>query len=149
MIKEFIDAWNANKEELRKYFSETEQSEYCKYQIILQRVLEKVINPYLKENETDIFNSFSIKDIKVIDYGDYQGTLIIIFHEDTFRPDSSETYYTIVEYGSCSGCDTLLGIIDYGDGIPNERQINDYMTLALHLIQRMKRFEERDVYLNY
>ena len=149
MIKEFIDAWNANKEELRKYFSETEQSEYCKYQIILQRILEKVINPYLKENETDILNSFSIKDIKVIDYGDYQGTLIIIFHEDTFQPDSSETYYTIVEYGSCSGCDTLLGIIDYGNGLPNEKQVNDYMTLALHLIQRTKRFEENDEYFNY
>ena len=41
-------------------------------------------------------------------------------------------------YGSCSGCDTLLGINEYEDGLPNEEQVKDYMTLCLHLIQKLK-----------
>jgi hypothetical protein len=43
-----------------------------------------------------------------------------------------------VGYGSCSGCDTLQGISDYSHAAPNEKQIDDYMTLALHIVQGFK-----------
>ena len=44
-----------------------------------------------------------------------------------------------VGYGSCSGCDTLEGIRHYNDDKPTEEQVRDYMTLALHIVQGMKR----------
>ena len=37
---------------------------------------------------------------------------------------------------SCSGCDTLLSISEYGDGLPDDSQVNDYMDLCLHLLQK-------------
>ena len=37
---------------------------------------------------------------------------------------------------------TLLAISDYADGYPSEKQVNDYMSLALHLVQNIKCFGE-------
>ena len=45
-------------------------------------------------------------------------------------------------YGSCSGCDTLQGINSYSCELPTEEQVKDYMTLALHLVQRMHRIKD-------
>jgi hypothetical protein len=42
-------------------------------------------------------------------------------------------------YGSCSGCDTLQAISSYDDDLPNDEQVRDYMMLALHLVQKIKR----------
>ena len=45
----------------------------------------------------------------------------------------------VIDDGDCSGCDTLLNIIDfYEEDYPNEEQVKQLMTLSLHLIQRMK-----------
>jgi len=38
----------------------------------------------------------------------------------------------------CSGCDTLEGIRGYEDGTPTDEQANEYLTLALHIVQRLK-----------
>lgn len=139
MIMKFVEAWDENKEKLRDYFKNNIQSEYCdSYHDILCKVITIVINPYLsKIGESNLL----VDDIKLVDYGDYQGTLILIFHEDTYEPSTSETYYTSVRYGSCSGCDTLKHIYHYEDDcLPNDEQVDDYMTLSLHLIQKMSYF---------
>jgi hypothetical protein len=87
-------------------------------------------------------NGFRLKDITVIDNGDYQGTQIFIIPLDEYQPDISSYVYTHTYYGSCSGCDTLQGISTYDDDEPSEEQIKDYMELALHLLQKCKMFKE-------
>ena len=43
---------------------------------------------------------------------------------------------------SCSACDTLESIKDYSGDPPTSSQVNGYMTLALHIIQGMKKMGE-------
>lgn len=142
MKKYFVKTWDENKQKLEEYFKTHKQEEYCTdYKTIFQKTLEYVVNGYKGEN----FN-YSDDDIKVVDYGDYQGTLIFIFSEETYQPTENQTYYTTVYYGSCSGCDTLQAIHEYDyDEVPNKEQLEDYMTLALHLIQHIKCFGESDL----
>ena len=80
----------------------------------------------------------------VVDDGDYQGTEIFIMPLDEYQPDIENYIYTHTYYGSCSGCDTLQHISMYDDELPNEVQIQDYMELALHLLQKCKWFVDTD-----
>lgn len=51
MIKEFVEAWDANKNKLEDYFKNTKQCEYAGcYSNIVEKLFEIVINPYLTEN---------------------------------------------------------------------------------------------------
>jgi len=45
-------------------------------------------------------------------------------------------------YGSCSGCDTLQAIQGYSDESPSDEQVKDYMELALHIVQGLKKMED-------
>ena len=134
MIKYFVNAWEDNKGGLRKYFKTHKQENYGSDYDSLLGALLNVINGY-----NDI--NFKTENIKTIDYGNYQGTLIITFAIDTYQPTENETFYTVVDYGSCSGCDTLLAICDWDyDKLPTEKQIDGYMELCLHMIQNIKCF---------
>lgn len=75
----------------------------------------------------------------VIDNGEYQGTQIFLIPEETYQPSVDNYLVTHTYYGSCSGCDTLEGIRSYDKEKPTETQVKDYMTLALHLVQRLKK----------
>ena len=82
--------------------------------------------------------------IHQIDDGDYQGTLLFVIASSNYQPDTY--WYVKVYYGSCSGCDTLQRIReDYRSDqdlkIPNDQQIDDYMTLALHIVQKLKKLD--------
>ena len=139
MIKEFVESWDKHKDELKEYFKNNTQSEYCDYEDIVKLLFEKVINADLEDD----YDKFDVEEIKVIDDGDYQGTQIFILHKNSYQPDINEYVYTHTCYGSCSGCDTLLAILDYDyDEKPNEEQVEDLMQLALHLLQRCKYMEE-------
>ena len=138
MIKEFVDKWDKYKNDLEDYFRTTEQREYSCYKEIVIAVFEKVIN---KDIDFDI-DKFDTEHICEIDDGDYQGTQIFILHKDSYQPSIEEYVYTNTYYGSCSGCDTLLCISGYDDGLPSEEQVEDYMRLALHLLQKCKYLED-------
>ena len=139
MIKEFVESWDKHKDELKEYFKNNPQSEYCDYEDIVKLLFEKVINVDLEDD----YDKFDVEEIKVIDDGDYQGTRIFILHKNSYQPGILEYVYTHTYYGSCSGCDTLLAILDYNyDEKPNEQQVEDLMQLALHLLQRCKYMEE-------
>lgn len=75
--------------------------------------------------------------IHEIDDGDYQGTLLYVIAAAGYQPN--EYWYVKVCYGSCSGCDTLQEIRGYKDGPPSKEQVDQYMTLALHIIQGLKK----------
>lgn len=129
MIKEFCLAWEKNKDKLEEYFRNTKQDKYGEYKNLVELLFDIVINPELD-------NKFDTKNILEIDDGDYQGTEIFILHKNVYQPDIEDYVYTNTYYGSCSGCDTLLAINEYEDGLPDDSQINDYMDLCLHLFQK-------------
>ena len=139
MIKELIESWDKHKDELKEYFKNNTQSEYCDYKDIVKLLFEKVINVDLEDD----YDKFDVEEIKVIDNGDYQGTQIFILHKNHYQPSVESYVYTHTYYGSCSGCDTLLAILEYNyDEKPDEQQVEDLMQLALHLLQRCKYMEE-------
>ena len=135
MIKNFVKAWDANKENLRVYIASHDQEEYNSYEKIVRMIFEQVINPYLKGTE---YYEFDLDKIHEIDDGDYQGTLVYVIPHETYQPSQWDYIITYVGYGSCSGCDTLLAISGYDDDKPTDEQVKDYMGLCLNILQNCK-----------
>lgn len=132
MIKKIVNQWFENKNKLESYFKETPQSEYSSYEDIVKKIIELVLNQ--GENSLDL----DISRMTVIDDGDCRGTQIYIIPVNVYQLCPDNYYWTHSYYGSCSGCDQLLGISHYGDGIPTEEQVKDYMYLSLQIIQKFK-----------
>ena len=126
MIEAFTKAWDERKQEVEIAFQKKHPESY--EEIVLEVV--KILN------ETDDFTNPDPERITCIDYGDYQGSLLFIIAADNYQP--SDYWFVQVGYGSCSGCDALADIRDYGDEKPTEQQVKDYMTLALHILQGLK-----------
>lgn len=139
MIKEFVAAWDKNKPYLEKYFREHTQDQYDSYEKLVGVLFDVVINPAMH-----YYNRYDIHKLRVIDDGHYQGTQIFIIPEDTYQPNVDEYVYTYIYYGSCSGCDTLLSINEWDNGLPNDKQVEGYMMLCLHLLQRCHRMVETE-----
>ena len=124
MIKEFVNIFMANKDTLRAEFAKKHPSDYKE---LVTEVI-KVISQAGPDPER----------IQEIDYGNYQGTLIYIIAEPGYQP--YHHWSVKVSYGSCSGCDTLQSIREssnYGEP-PEESEIEQYMILALHIVQGLK-----------
>ena len=75
MIREFVAAWDKNKQNLRHYIASNRQGEYSSYGKLVEAIFHEVINPYLSEYNCDIFNTEQLHEI---DDGDYQGSLIFL-----------------------------------------------------------------------
>ena len=135
MIKEFVLAWDANKDKLSEYIASHKQEDYNSYEKIVKMLFEQVINPYMKsQHKID----FDVDKIHEIDDGDYQGTLLYMIPTASYQPSYWEYVATYVYYGSCSGCDTLLAISDYGYDLPDADQVEDYVELCLNILQHCK-----------
>jgi len=128
MIQEFVDIYMNNKAELQEEFEEKHPANYAE---IVKNVFK------LLWDKSNAYSPPNYKEIREIDDGDYQGTLLYIVPEDRYQPNK---YWSVkVSYGSCSGCDTLESICDYSwDKTPDKEQVEAYMTLALHIIQGIK-----------
>lgn len=129
--------------EVAKQFFEKEQQ-------IKVRIAEKHIDSYEELVQTLIEElvrddkklGFDPKRIKVVDFGEYQGTLVFVIGGTGYQP--SDHWYVKVGYGSCSGCDTLQSIHDYSqlNKPPTPKQIKDYWTLMLHVVQGIRKMED-------
>lgn len=75
--------------------------------------------------------------IHEIDDGDYQGMLLFVIPADEWQP--YDYWYVRVFYGSCSACDTLQSILYDSDD--RDQQINDLLTLALHIFQGLNKLD--------
>lgn len=128
MIEGCVEAFMKAKPELRKGFVEQPPETYDD---IVKRVVEAV-GPFACE-----YTEMDAENIHVVDDGDYQGTLVYLVPEKGCQP--SAYWYVRVGYGSCSRCDALPGIQD-GGGTPEDRA-DDYMTLALHIVQGLREME--------
>lgn len=127
MIKEFVDRFMAKKSELKAVFSAGHPDNY-------EQVVKSVISVI---SNSDACNQPDPERIHSIDDGHYQGTLVFVIAETGYQP--STYWYVKVDYGSCSGCDTLQAISGYSSKPPTPEQVKDYMTLALHIVQGIKR----------
>jgi len=127
----FVQQWEENKHFLEKWFRETET--IFRYDDIVKKLFEIVLKP-----PRNYFEEFDVESMTTIDDGDYQGTQIFLIPYKTYQPNEYSYAVTFQSYGSCSGCDTLLSITGYSEIFPNDGQVKDLMTLALHLVQNAK-----------
>ena len=132
MIQEFVDRFMANKPAIQAVFQQAHPENYL---AVVSTVIQHIVE--------DDWEGPDVDRIHQIDDGDYQGTLLFVIPERGYQPH--KYYYVMVDYGSCSGCDTLQRIRDYSDLPPTEQQVADYMTLALHIVQKLKVMSEDTV----
>lgn len=111
MIKQVALLWKKNKNDLREVIkngvvSTIQNGEYLGGSVDDYKKLIGAIIKYVLNNDDDD-PEFNTKNIVEIDNGDYQGTLLFMFHVDTYQPSACDYIITTVNYGSCSGCDAL------------------------------------------
>lgn len=138
MIKEFVQAWDKNKRKLEAYFHKPENKHHYDYADLVKLLFQIVINP-------ELCDRYDVEHMHVIDDGDYQGTQVFLLFRDFYQPAANDYVYTNAYYGSCSGCDTLMRILDNeGDGSDKftELQVKDLMTLCMHLMQKCRQMED-------
>lgn len=135
MNKEIISKWDENKNRLER-FIRTNNMEDVGYKTLVSLIVEYVLN---NPDDPDDWDNFNIEKIYAINDGGYQGTLLFLIPKNMYQPGQYDYLVTYVNYGSCSGCDTLQAIqsYEYSD-LPNDKQVKDYMQLCLHLTQNMK-----------
>lgn len=143
MIKEFAAAWGENQAKLKEYISKNPTRCYDSYKRLFESVFNEVINPYLEEKG---WATYEVDKIIEADHGHYQGYKIYLIPQKTYQPNPHEYVITFADYGSCSGCDTLLHILGYcnGDKRPNKEQTRELMQLCLNLLQRCKHLYDEE-----
>lgn len=148
MIKEIVQKWEMNKDNLKSHFESLRKGDHSYFDLSYEDVVKAVVTHVINvDNGEGYRTTYSPDKMTVIDDGDYQGTQLFIIPEDTYQPSVEEYIFTYVNYGSCSGCDTMEHILsegDYDDQRLNEQQIKDLMTLSLHIIQSFKKLEEKE-----
>jgi hypothetical protein len=130
MITDFVEKYMSGKDALRSVFAEKHPENY-------KAIIEAVVKQAAGDADYDVPDP---ERIHQIDDGDYQGTLVFVIGGKGYQP--SDYWYVKVSYGSCSSCDTLEAIKNYSDEKPTEEEIDQYMTLALHVVQGMKKMGE-------
>lgn len=133
MIQRFVDRFMAKRDDIRARFAAKHPSSY---EDIVRAVIAAV-------SDDGDYGEPNPDNIHTINDGDYQGTLLFVIPENAYQPH--DYWYVRVFYGSCSGCDTLEAILSetgYGDVTPTESQVDQYMTLALHVVQGLKSMQD-------
>lgn len=125
MIQAFVDRFMANEQKVREAFAAKEPDGYAE---IVRVVVEHIGG--------DEYGDPDPQRIHEINDGDYQGTLVYVIGASGYQP--YDYWYVRVSYGSCSGCDTLEAIRSWSGEPPTAQQVNDYWTLALHIVQGLK-----------
>lgn len=128
MIQAFVDKFMAGKDSLRDTWRTAPPKEY---KDIVEAVVKLV-------SDEDGYGEPDPKRVHQVDDGDYQGTLVFVIGATGYQP--SDYWYVRISYGSCSGCDTLQAILDdcgYDEPL-NDGQLDRLLTLALHVVQKMK-----------
>lgn len=141
MIEKFTKKWFSHNHLVREQFEKEIPNSYAD---IVKAVVTML-------HDEDMYGSIDPERIHQIDDGDYQGTLVYVIGASGYQPN--DYWYVKVSYGSCSGCDTLSAITEgnYGHESPEEefawkkQAIDQLMTLALHIVQGMKKMGEETV----
>lgn len=136
MITSLVEQWDKNKHNLESYLEQNHPKSYNELVCIL---VEYVLTEPLRSGQ-----SIDPNRIHMIDDGSYQGTEIYLLGLYCYQPTEIDYLWFSNSYGSCSGCDTLMAIrsYEYEDVPPTTKQVSEYMTLALHIVQRIKWLDE-------
>lgn len=137
MVKYCLDRWDRNKNRLKKALSEDVELNECEYDYLVKMTVKYILN---EEKSPFTCDNWDEENITLIDNGDYQGTRIFVIPCKTYQPSEYEYLMTFSNYGSCSGCDTLLAIQNgyYNPKVtPTETQLEDYMTLCRDLVSNI------------
>lgn len=129
MIKYCLRKWIKNEDKLKKFFEQDKNLENYDYLDLVKNTVDIILNTKIEEYKEYLWD---IDGITVIDNGDYQGTLLFLIPEDTYQPSECEYLMTYVNYGSCSGCDTLQYIQAYYND--KEYQVKELMSLCKDII---------------
>ncbi len=125
MIKDVIESWEKNKHFLQELIETTNQ--------------DKISYNWFVTNISKLILDIEDPIVHEINDGEYQGTMLYLITDNSiYQPSVSNYYFTYVWYGSCSGCDALEGIRCYSNELPDDKQVKEYMTLCLHIVQRIK-----------
>jgi hypothetical protein len=136
MNKDIVSAWDRNQAKVRDWIATVKTNDFSYYSL-----LENTLR-ILFEDDDDSYGLPDYRRITGIDHGNYQGTLVFVIGGRGYQPIVENHWYTSVYYGSCSGCDTLLSISRYSCELPSDDQVQQYWTLCLHMIQKMKRMTD-------
>lgn len=150
MLKYCAEKWDKNKTLLMNALQSEEiynELRVCIYADLVQLVVKYILNNEKEEYDTGEWDENNITEV---DNGDYQGTLLYLIPAKTSQPCANEYLITFVDYGSCGGCDTLIGIqtsMPYQGYCESDEQfvilkrktIEDFMTLCLRLVQHIKK----------
>lgn len=130
MIQEFVQAFETHRAELEAGLRASPPTGYAD---LVKRVVS-IFPPNAEGEQPDPERIHEIND------GHYQGTLLFVIGERGYQPS---VYWSVaIFYGSCSGCDTFERIGGYGDAPPNDEQVKDYMTLMLHIVQKLTQIDD-------
>ena len=132
MIREIISQWDERKSVLRAHLQENHPGGYAD---LLDRILRLVVNEPIGGAFSD---SLDPDCVTVVDDGHYQGVQLFLIPLGRYQPGPDDYVWFDNYYGSCSGCDTYQSIRGYYDEPPTPDQVEQYMSLALHMVQRMK-----------
>jgi hypothetical protein len=120
MIQKFVDRFMARKEHMASLLSTAHPPSY-----------HELVN-FVVKYVMDEANAAGVEEVA---FGSYQGTSVYVI------PGKSERGFwgVCVDYGSCSHCDTLASIADYGTRKPpTPKQVGEYLDLALHIVQQVR-----------
>ena len=131
MIREVIDLWIERKGILQKAIECTDMADVS-YRELVKLIAIHIIG--IDEEDLVLVEA---------DTDDYQGCNCYLFCEK--HCTCYDFYTALAYYGSCSGCDTILGITGYEAGMPDSGQVKDFMDLCLDLVQSIKQPYNPDV----
>lgn len=155
MIKYCLEKWDKNCAKLENAIRQDTLINECKYDYLVNLVVTYILNDgedvshisdndILKTREED--NKYIWDNGKITKIGDggWQGTLLFLIPRKEGYLAEYDYLMTYVDYGSCSGCDTLQSIqysIDLYSipKIPVEKQVKDYMLLCKDIVSNMIR----------
>lgn len=123
--------WDMNSEKLRKVLAERTDLNSCNYKDLVKLTFDTIYN-----SDEGHMNYYKLNTdaITEIDDGGYQGTLLFTIPFHTYQPGASEYIMTFIEYGSCSGCDSLQAAQDWHSDKLTEEQIKDFMVICKDLV---------------
>jgi hypothetical protein len=134
MLKYCLSKWEQNKKLLEEKLKTDSSLNGCDYTYLVKLVVDYILNDGQPIWELGCETKWDSERITVIDNGDYQGTQLFLIPCKTYQPCEYEYLMTYVGYGSCSGCDTLKAIQDWGDKLLTEKQVKDFMTLCKDIL---------------
>jgi hypothetical protein len=128
MIQRFVDAWDKARVAARDELMLGHPDSYEKlFELVIRHVSSNLDDDYMAPDASRITR---------IDHGDCQGSLVFVVGCSGYQP--SRYWGCVVDYGSCSGCDTLEGIRGYSYQAVTDKQASEYMQLCLNMVQWLK-----------